>query len=412
MKKIFTTITAILFLGSVFAQLPEKMSYQAVVRNAGNNLVSNTLVGMQISILQGSAIGSAVYVEDQAPTTNLNGLVSIEIGAGSVVFGSFSTIDWSTGIYFIKTEIDPTGGTNYTITGTTQLLSVPYALHSKTAESITGPITEIDPAFIASPAQGITGSDITNWNSKLSTEVDGSITNEIQDLLLIGNILSITGAASIVDLSPYLDNTDTQLTEAEVDSFVANNGYLSSFTEIDGSVTNEIQTISRSGLTVTLSNGGGSYQDSIGTYSAGTSIDITNNVISLNESNLANGSTYSQVLINDTLGYTPSFTAFPDLTTTLNLTKPTDVLMSYRLVMGSNTSVSIGNWFSLRVYIDGNPQEISYYLTSISGEYFTANNTCIISVGAGLHTIELRYRTDCASCYNFSGRNFSVKALK
>jgi hypothetical protein len=89
---------------------------------------------MQISILQGSSTGTVVYTETQTPTTNANGLVSIEIGGGA----GFSTIDWANGPYFIKTETDPTGGTTYSITGTSQLLSVPYALHAKTAESITG----------------------------------------------------------------------------------------------------------------------------------------------------------------------------------------------------------------------------------------------------------------------------------
>lgn len=138
MKKIITVCAVLLMTASVFAQAPEKMSCQAVVRDGSNVLVSSTAVGMQISILQGSASGTAVYVETQTPTSNANGLVSLEIGAGTVVSGDFTTIDWANGPYFIKTETDPTGGTSYTITSTSQLLSVPYALHAKTAESVTG----------------------------------------------------------------------------------------------------------------------------------------------------------------------------------------------------------------------------------------------------------------------------------
>jgi hypothetical protein len=107
------------------------MSYQAVIRDNSNALVTNQIVGMQISILQGSANGTAVYVETQTPTTNSNGLVSIEIGGGSVVSGNFATINWANGPYFIKTETDPAGGTNYSITGTSQLLSVPYAQYAE-----------------------------------------------------------------------------------------------------------------------------------------------------------------------------------------------------------------------------------------------------------------------------------------
>ena len=136
MKKIFTLLTAVLLTATVFAQSPEKMSYQAVIRDSDDNLVVNTSVGMQISILEGSASGTAVYVETQEPTTNANGLVSLEIGTGTVESGDFTIIDWANGPYFIKTETDPEGGTSYTITGTNQLLSVPYAMHAKTTESV------------------------------------------------------------------------------------------------------------------------------------------------------------------------------------------------------------------------------------------------------------------------------------
>jgi hypothetical protein len=135
MKNLYTTFLAVLLTASVFAQSPEKMSYQAVIRNTIDELVASSPVGMQISILQGSVEGEAVYVETQAATTNANGLVTIEIGGGTPVIGTFAEINWSAGPYFIKTETDPTGGTTYTITGTSRLLSVPYALYAKTASS-------------------------------------------------------------------------------------------------------------------------------------------------------------------------------------------------------------------------------------------------------------------------------------
>ncbi len=119
----------------VLAQAPNKMSYQAVIRNSSNALITNQAVGMRISILQTSSSGTAVYVETQTPITNANGLASIEIGGGTLVSGNFATINWANGPYFIKTETDPSGGTNYSITGTSQLLSVPYALYSTTTSS-------------------------------------------------------------------------------------------------------------------------------------------------------------------------------------------------------------------------------------------------------------------------------------
>ncbi|MFT6922959.1 MAG: hypothetical protein ACJA1C_001967 [Crocinitomicaceae bacterium] len=167
MKRIFTIAVVLMITASGWAQAPEKMSYQAVVRNSSNALVTTQVVGMQISILQGSTSGTPVYVETQTPTTNANGLVSLEIGTGTVVNGDFTTIDWANNTYFIKTETDPTGGTSYTISGTSQLMSVPYALHAKTAESITGVIsyTETDPVFLGSIANGITAVDTANWNN-------------------------------------------------------------------------------------------------------------------------------------------------------------------------------------------------------------------------------------------------------
>jgi hypothetical protein len=133
MKKIYSILAGLLLTASVFAQAPQKMSYQAVIRNSSNALITSTPVGMQISVLQGSLTGTAVYVETQTPSTNANGLVSVEIGGGTVVSGNFSTINWANGPYFIKTETDPTGGTAYTITGTNELMSVPYALNAANA---------------------------------------------------------------------------------------------------------------------------------------------------------------------------------------------------------------------------------------------------------------------------------------
>ena len=193
---------------SGLAQSPEKMSYQAVVRDASDNLVTNQSVGMQISILQGSAGGTAVYVETQTPTTNTNGLVTIEIGSGTVVTGDFTTIDWTNGPYFIKTETDPTGGTTYTITGTSQLLSVPYALHAKTAESVTGTITETDPVYGSSVASSITVADTANWNNH-------TIDTDTQ--------LDSTGVAALGYVAgAHTVNTDTQLDSTDI----ANLGYV------------------------------------------------------------------------------------------------------------------------------------------------------------------------------------------
>jgi hypothetical protein len=116
-----------------FAQSPQSFSFQAVVRDGSGDLVTSSAVGMRISLLQGSASGTVVYAETHTPTTNANGLASVQVGGGSVVSGTFASIDWAAGPYYIKSETDPNGGTNYTITGTQQLMSVPYALYAANA---------------------------------------------------------------------------------------------------------------------------------------------------------------------------------------------------------------------------------------------------------------------------------------
>ena len=137
MNKIFTVLSAVLISANLWAQAPQSFSYQAVVRGANNQLLVNQVIGMKVSILQGSETGTAVYAETHTPTSNANGLVSISIGAGKGLNGNFTTIDWSKGPYFIKTETDPTGGANYAFTSTSQLLSVPFALYA--ANSQPGP---------------------------------------------------------------------------------------------------------------------------------------------------------------------------------------------------------------------------------------------------------------------------------
>ena len=140
--KNFITILVILisfqtnYAQGLGAQGSDKMSYQAIVRNSNNDLIVNQSITMKISILQATVDGTALYVELHSVITNTNGLVTLEIGGGSVVSGYFSDINWSNNIHFVKTETDPLGGTNYTITSTSQLLSVPYALNAKKAENV------------------------------------------------------------------------------------------------------------------------------------------------------------------------------------------------------------------------------------------------------------------------------------
>jgi uncharacterized protein (TIGR02145 family) len=130
MKKIFLTLFTLLTTVTLWAQAPQRMSYQSVIRDGSNVVVASTPVGIKISLLQGTATGSVVYSETHRKATNANGLLSLEIGDGTAISGTFAGIDWANGPYLIKTETDPTGGTNYSIPGIAALNSVPYALFS------------------------------------------------------------------------------------------------------------------------------------------------------------------------------------------------------------------------------------------------------------------------------------------
>ena len=125
---------------SIYAQSPQKMSYQAVLRNATNEILSLHTVSIRLSILQNDNV---VYMETHLPTTNINGLITLQIGAGATLAGKFSSIDWSKGPFFVKTETDPDGGFNYSIVGTTELLSVPFAFYALSSKS-TFDTTSID----------------------------------------------------------------------------------------------------------------------------------------------------------------------------------------------------------------------------------------------------------------------------
>ena len=139
MKKILLSLVAAATLSlSSFGQAPEGFNYQAVVRDAGNTILNNQTVGMRMTIQQGSIGGTAVYAETFATTSNTYGLVNLQIGSGTSS-DDFSAIDWSAGPYFIETAVDVTGGTSYVVMGTSQLMSVPYALYAKTSGNGQGP---------------------------------------------------------------------------------------------------------------------------------------------------------------------------------------------------------------------------------------------------------------------------------
>ena len=127
MKKLLLLFAGLIISVAAFAQFPQKINYQAVVRNNAGDPISSQNVSLRLSILNGAA-GAALYSETHSVTTNNFGLVNLQIGNGTPVTGTFNTIDWSLGNRHLKIEADVAGGSTYTTLSTTELVSVPYAL--------------------------------------------------------------------------------------------------------------------------------------------------------------------------------------------------------------------------------------------------------------------------------------------
>lgn len=186
-------MTGILFWlcpGVSTAQSPQRFSYQALIRDAADVVLVNTTIGMRVSILQGSAVGPSVYTETHSASTNAGGIVMLEIGGGTPVSGSMAAIDWSASTYYIKTETDPSGGTSYNISGTHQLISVPYAMYSGT-----GNFNDLENKPV------IDGSE-TKVNSGPGIAVTGSGTAATPYLINF-SIQSLTRDQRIALASPY-----------------------------------------------------------------------------------------------------------------------------------------------------------------------------------------------------------------
>jgi hypothetical protein len=225
MKKLFTLFVLLLIaVLTITAQPPQAFKYKAVARDKYGRLLVNQQVAIRISILQGSESGMAVYVETHTPYSNAFGIIDLDIGRGKSERGTLAAIDWGMTDYYIKIEMDPKckPKREYTVIGTSQLLSVPYALYSghvqNSEDNDTDPLNEvITNAYLSGMILTIleggntTLIDLSGLQEGFE-DADADPENEIQDLQLNGNILTITknGTATQIDLSLYFDNTDNQ----------------------------------------------------------------------------------------------------------------------------------------------------------------------------------------------------------
>lgn len=173
-----------LAISAASAQFPHGITHQAVIRDASNELVTNTEIGVKVSIIQGTAEGTVVYSETHTPESNAHGLITYIIGTGDEKEDAFDQIDWSAGPYFLKTEADPDGGQNYTISATTQFLSVPYALYSLGFEgsmdgrqivNLAAPVAEHDAANKAYVDQLLERIEILEEEIFKVADVDGNV---------------------------------------------------------------------------------------------------------------------------------------------------------------------------------------------------------------------------------------------
>jgi uncharacterized protein (TIGR02145 family) len=299
---LMVTLASLLISSSLWAQSPQRLSYQAVVRNSSSALVTSTQVGMQVSILQGSLSGTVVYTETLTPTTNTNGLVTVDIGGGN----GFDAINWAAGPYFIRVETDPTGGSNYTIIGESQLLSVPYALHAKTAETFIETFIETDPLFtIWDKATGIsiTESQISNQRNYVETE-----TQSLADVAAIGNVVNnqLKNLTNPTDAQDVATKTfaDSKLTELLARIQVLENENIATLPTVS---TNEVTAVSQ-----TTANAGGEV-----TLNGGASITarglvwspLQNPTLTINEGKTTNG-TGLGVWLSELTNLTPKTSYF------------------------------------------------------------------------------------------------------
>ena len=328
-----------MFSAIIHAQIPQALTYQAVARNASGSALINSTISILISIKDLNATGTTLYSETHVVTTNQFGLFTVAIGTGLVQSGVFANIGWAVGLKFMKVELDATGGSNYVDMGTSQLLSVPYALvagsvlnssagddwgaqTAVTNTTLGGNGTTTSPLGIAqqgaasgqtlkwngsqwAPANDLVGAGGDNWgtqsvitNSTLTGA--GTSTSPIglaQQGATTGQTLKWNGAAwapandldndaqtiSLVGSSLTISNGNTVTFPSQINySAGAGINILGNVITNTGDLsnTNELQTLSVSGNQLTISNGNSVTVNAGNNYSAGTGISVTGTVIS------------------------------------------------------------------------------------------------------------------------------------
>jgi hypothetical protein len=285
MRKIALILT-LLFVAfcQLSAQIPAGINYQAVVRDASNVVIANRAIAMRFTLLQGGPSGTAVFAETHRPTTTDLGIVNLVIGQGTPQSGVFANINWTTGNYWLKVDLDEAGGTNFKPMGTTQLLTVPYAFHAQTVaqnnDADADPVNELQTLT----RSGVTISLSQNGGSVSVEDADASPTNELQTLSRAGVTISLSqngGSVSVEDADASSTNELQTLAfnPANNQLSISNGNAVtipSGGTDADPDPTNEIQVLSKTGNLVQLSRNGGSFTDEVNDADADPANEVQN----------------------------------------------------------------------------------------------------------------------------------------
>jgi len=259
MKKTFAFTYLLLITTLCFTQVPQAFRYQTMVRDGLGIAIVNRIVSIKISILKDEPNSAGIYSENHKIATNDYGMVNLSVGAGSAITGNFATIDWSTGTFFIKIDLDITGGNNYQFMGTTQLLSVPYALYAERA-NISNADTSSNNELQVLSQNGLQVSLSQGGGAINIADNDNDSENEIQSISKTGNNITLSkNGGSVVD-------SDNQQLTANGNQLTISNGNTvtlqDNVNDADADPLNEIQQITKTGNTINLNKNGGSVLDS------------------------------------------------------------------------------------------------------------------------------------------------------
>lgn len=204
MKTIYSLLFTFACLTS-FSQAPQSVSYQGIARDASGNAYASQSISLRLSILQGGVSGTNVYQEIHNTTTNTHGLFVLQMGNGTVQSGSFSNIDWGNSTYFVQTEMDETGGSNYQLLGTSQILSVPYALYAENA----GNLQDNDSTNELNTTMVVNGTnlELTDGGGTLTADLSGLGGNTLDEAYDQGG--AGAGANITADAGPVTMNTNS-----------------------------------------------------------------------------------------------------------------------------------------------------------------------------------------------------------